>query len=58
MNFTQSIKKCMTKDYINREEDPEILDIDHEILRESANILTDFIEYSYQPVVVSLKSAG
>ena len=46
------------KDFINREEDPDILDIDHEILRESANILTDFIEYSYQPVVASLKSTG
>ena len=46
------------KDFINREEDPDILDIDQEILKESANILTDFIEYSYQPVVASLKSTG
>ena len=27
-------------------------------LKESANILADFIEYSFQPVVVSIESTG
>ena len=32
------------KDFVEREDDPEILDVDEEVLREAANILIDLIE--------------
>ncbi len=46
------------KEFLEREEDPRMIDIDEEILKESANILADFIDYSFQPVVVSLDSTS
>jgi len=46
------------KEFVEREEDAQIIDIDEEILKESANILADFIEYSFQPIVVSIESTG
>ena len=46
------------KEFVEREKDPEVIDIDEAILKESANILADFIEYSFQPVVVSIESTG
>ena len=46
------------KEFVEREEDPQVIDIEEAILKESANILADFIEYSFQPVVVSIESTG
>ena len=46
------------EDYLKREEDPEELEVNYEILLESANILSDFIEYSFRPIVVSIDKAG
>ena len=43
--------------FLNREENDEDPDIEEEILLEAANILSDFIEFSYQPVI-SMKKAG
>ncbi|MFL2706903.1 MAG: carboxy terminal-processing peptidase [Gammaproteobacteria bacterium] len=39
------------KDFIEREDDPEILDIDSEILGEAANILIDLIEMKEKPLL-------
>ena len=43
--------------FLNREENDEDPDIEEEILLEAANILSDFIEFSYQPVI-SMKKTG
>ena len=43
--------------FLDREEIEEEPDIDEEILLEAANILSDFIEYSYKPVI-SMNKAG
>jgi len=43
--------------FLDREEIKEEPDIDEEILLEAANILSDFIEYSYKPVI-SMNKAG
>ena len=43
--------------FLDREELKEEPDIDEEILLEAANILSDFIEYSYKPVI-SMNKAG
>ena len=39
------------KDFVEREDDPEILDIDSEILGEAANILIDLIEMKEKPLL-------
>ena len=43
--------------FLDREEIKEEPDIDEEILLEAANILSDFIEFSYKPVI-SMNKAG
>jgi len=43
--------------FLDREEVKEEPDIDEEILLEAANILSDFIKYSYKPVI-SMNKAG
>ncbi|MFM1566499.1 MAG: carboxy terminal-processing peptidase [SAR86 cluster bacterium] len=43
--------------FLDREELKEEPDIDEEILLEAANILSDFIEFSYKPVI-SMNKAG
>ena len=43
--------------FLDREDLKEEPDIDEEILLEAANILSDFIEYSYKPVI-SMNKAG
>ncbi len=43
--------------FLDREEIKEEPDIDEEILLEAANILSDFIKYSYKPVI-SMNKAG
>ena len=43
--------------FLDREEIKEEPDIDEEILLEAANILSDFIEYSYKPVI-SMNKTG
>jgi len=43
--------------FLDREEAEEEPDIDEEILLEAANVLSDFIKYSYKPVV-SLNKTG
>ena len=39
------------KDFLDRDEEDKKPDIDEEILYEAANILTDFIDYSFKPIV-------
>ena len=39
------------KDFMDREDDPEILDVDEEILGEAANILIDLIELKEKPLL-------
>ena len=43
--------------FLDREEGDEEPNIDEAILLEAANILSDFIEYSYKPVI-SMNKAG
>ena len=42
--------------FLDREELEEEPDIDEEILLEAANVLSDFIKYSYRPVVSMSKT--
>ena len=39
------------KDFVEREDDPEILDVDEEVLEEAANILIDLIELKEKPLL-------
>ena len=39
------------KDFVEREDDPEILDLDEEVLGEAANILIDLIELEEKPLL-------
>ena len=39
------------KDFVEREDDPEILDVDEEVLGEAANILIDLIELKEKPLL-------
>ena len=39
------------KDFMDREDDPESLDIESEILGEAANILIDLVELKKEPLV-------
>ena len=41
------------KEFVEREDDPEILDVDSEILEEAANILIDLIEIKNKPLLAS-----
>ena len=41
------------KEFVEREEDPEVLDVDSEILEEAANILIDLIEIKNKPLLAS-----
>ena len=41
------------KEFVEREDDPEVLDVDSEILEEAANILIDLIEIKNKPVLAS-----
>ena len=43
--------------FLDREENDEEPSIEEEILLEAANILSDFIEHSYNPVI-SMNKAG
>ena len=58
LNNENSLRKALElptfatyKEYIEREEDPEILDVDLEILGEAANILIDLIELKNKPLI-------
>ena len=46
------------KDFIEREDDPEILDIDEEILGEAANILIDLVELKNKPILAMNNQTG
>ena len=46
------------KDFIEREDDPEILDIDEEILGEAANILIDLLELKNKPILAMNNQTG
>jgi len=39
------------KDFVEREDDPEVLDVDEEVLGEAANILIDLIELKEKPLL-------
>jgi hypothetical protein len=41
---------------MEREDDPEILDIDHEVLSEAANILLDLVELKNKPLLAMNKT--
>ena len=41
------------KEFVEREDDPEILDVDSEILEEAANILIDLIEIKNKPLLAT-----
>ena len=41
------------KEFVEREDDPEELDVDSEILEEAANILIDLIEIKNKPLLAS-----
>ena len=41
------------KEFVEREDDPEVLDVDSEILEEAANILIDLIEIKNKPLLAS-----
>ena len=58
LNNENSLRKALElptfatyKEFIEREEDPEILDVDLEILGEAANILIDLIELKNKPLI-------
>ena len=44
------------KEFMEREDDPEILDIDHEVLSEAANILLDLVELKNKPLLAMNKT--
>ena len=44
--------------FLDREEAEEEPDIEEEILLEAANVLSDFIKYSYKPVISMSKTGG
>ena len=46
------------KDFIEREDDPEILDIDEEVLGEAANILIDLVELKNEPILAMNNQTG
>ncbi len=46
------------KDFKEREEDPEILDLDNEVLNEAANILIDLVELKNRSLIAMNKEAS
>ena len=46
------------EEYVEREEDPEVLDLDSEVLGEAANILIDLIEIKEKPLMAQLRRTG
>ena len=45
------------KEFLERDDDPEILDIDQEVLSEAANILLDLVELKNKPLLAMNKTA-
>ena len=41
------------KEFVERDDDPDVLDVDSEILEEAANILIDLIEIKNKPLLAS-----
>ena len=46
------------EEFVEREEDPEVLDLDSEVLSEAANILIDLIEIKEKPLMAQLRRTG
>ena len=46
------------KEFMERDDDPEILDIDQEVLSEAANILLDLVELKNKPLLVMNKTVN
>ena len=46
------------KEFVERDEDPDILNIDSEVLGEAANILIDLIEIKEKPLLAQIKRAS
>ncbi len=44
-------------EYLDRE-DMEELDIEEQVLKEAANVMADFISYSFQPAIILTKEAS
>ena len=45
-------------DYLDREEDVKQLDLQEEVLNEAANVMADFIYYSFNPAIILTKEAS
>ena len=45
-------------DYLDREEDIKQLDLQEEVLNEAANVMADFIYYSFNPAIILTKEAS
>ena len=41
------------QDFLDRDEDPKVIDIDSKVLDEASNILVDLIELKYEPLLAS-----
>ena len=46
------------KEFMERDDDPEILDIDQEVLSEAANILLDLVELKNKPLLAMNKTVN
>ena len=46
------------QEFLDRNEDPEILDINLNVLNEAANVLTDLIEIKNKPLIAYLDKTG
>ena len=46
------------QEFLDREEDPDSLDIEFNVLDEAANILSDLIEIKSEPLIASLDRAS
>ena len=46
------------KEFVERDEDPDILNLDSEVLGEAANILVDLIEIKEKPILAQIKRAS
>ena len=46
------------QEFVDREEDPDSLDVEFNVLDEAANILSDLIEMKSEPLIASLEKTG
>ena len=46
------------QEFVDREEDPDSLDVEFNVLDEAANILSDLVEMKSKPLIASLEKTG